>query len=267
MPHAIRILSLEHKSLSKLLDLMDRIHKQILERNTADFRLLHEIGSYLSGYPDQVHHPKEDLIYRRLRKRDKQSKDGPGSLVHEHEELGKLTRYFIDCVAKAEKDPSQWMDSLQSALRKLIDYYRHHMEMEETYFFPAAIEHLTKSDWAEVTYAISEQVDPLFDEATIKYEELRREILRLADAGDTQLALQMALLKLRNDLQSLQTADQLRSLMKDQYPRMRFHIAADGAFRLEDDSRTILEIPEGDEQRAVWCAYCFLKGMDYRGSP
>ncbi len=261
MPHAIRILSLEHERLAKLLDLMDRLYGQILDGHAPDFRLFHEIGGYLSGYPDQVHHPKEDLIYRKLRKRDARSKDGPGSLVHEHEELSKLTTYFIECVAQAEKDSNKWMENFQIALRKLIDYYRHHMEMEEAHFFPAALEKLTKSDWAEVTYAISEQVDPLFDEATLKFEKLRREIHRMAEADDKQLASRNQLLQVRNDLQSLHTADQLLSMMKDQYPQMKFRIATDGGYRLEVENRTLLEIPECDEQRAAWCAYCFLKGI------
>jgi phenylalanyl-tRNA synthetase alpha subunit len=192
--------------------------------------------------------------------RDARSKDGPGSLVHEHEELSKLTTYFIECVAQAEKDSNKWMENFQIALRKLIDYYRHHMEMEETYFFPAALEQLTKSDWAKVTYSISEQVDPLFDEATIKFEKLRREIHRMAKADDKQLASRNQLLQVRNDLQSLHSADQLLSMMKDQYPQMKFRIVTDGSFRLEDENCTLLEIPECDEQRAAWCAYCFLKG-------
>lgn len=261
MNHAIRILTLEHESFTKLLDLMDCLHEQMLDGHTPDFRLFHEIGSYLSGYPDQVHHPKEDLIYRRLRKRGERSKDGPGSLVHEHEELRKLTTYFVECVAKAEKNSEKWLENLQIALRKLIDNYRHHIQMEETHFFPAALEQLTKSDWAEVTYAISEQADPLFDEATLKFEKLRREIHKIAEADDRQLALQREQRKVRNDLQSLHTADQLVSMMKDQYPQIKLRVAADGGFRLEIDNRLLLEIPECGEQRAAWCAYCYLKGM------
>ena len=260
MPHAIRILSLEHKSFAKLLDLMDHLYERIMGGHTPDFRLFHDIGSYLSGYPDQVHHPKEDLIYRRLRKRDVRSKDGSGNLVHEHEELSKLTKYFIECVAQAEKNSDKWMENFQITLRSLIDDYRHHMNMEEAYFFPAAIEQLTESDWAEVTYAISEQVDPLFDEATVKFEMLRREIFEMAEADDKKLASRKQLLKARDDLQSLHTADQLLSMMKDQYPEMIFRVVDHGGFRLEDENRTLLEIPECDEQRAAWCAYCFLKG-------
>lgn len=262
MPHVIRILTLEHENFAKLLDLMDRLYEQILDGHAPNFRLFHEIGSYLSGYPDQVHHPKEDLIYRKLRKRDARSKDGPGNLVHEHEELSKLTTYFVECVAKAEKDSDKWKENFQCALRKLIVYYRHHMEMEESYFFPAALEQLTKSDWAQVTYAISEQVDPLFDEATLEFEKLRREIHSIAEADEKQLASRNQLLQVRNDLQSLHTADQLLSMMKDQYPQMKFRITTDGGFRLEVENRTLLKIPECDEQCAAWCAYCFLKGIN-----
>ena len=260
MLHAIRILTFEHASMGKLLDLMDRLYEQILDGHTPDFRLFHEIGGYLSEYPDQVHHPKEDLIYRRLQKRYARSKDAPGNLVHEHRELSKLTTYYTECSAMAEKDSDKWMENFQIALRKLIDYYRHHIEMEEAYFFPAAIEHLTESDWAEVTYAISDRPDPLLDEATSKFAKLHREIHRMAEANDKQLASRDQLLQVRNDLQSIHTADQLRSMIEDQFPQMKFRIATDGGFRLEDENRTLLAIPECDEERAAWCAYCFLKG-------
>jgi hypothetical protein len=135
------------------------------------------------------------------------------------------------------------------------------MEMEEARFFPAAVARLTKSDWAEVTYAISEQLDPLFDEATLKFERLRRKIHEVAEAQANQLVSRNQLLQVRNDLQSLHTADQLLPMMKEQYPQLKFCIATDGGFRLEVDNRTLLEIPESDEQRAAWCAYCFLKGI------
>lgn len=41
MPHAIGILILEHESLTKLLDLMDRLYEQILDGHAPDFRLFH----------------------------------------------------------------------------------------------------------------------------------------------------------------------------------------------------------------------------------
>ncbi|MBT8078219.1 MAG: hypothetical protein KJO31_06560 [Gammaproteobacteria bacterium] len=79
--------------MTKLLDLMDHLFKQIQDGHAPDFRLLHDIGGYLSGYPDQVHHPKEDLIYRRLRKSDPQSKKGQCAILPQQHYCSPLTAH------------------------------------------------------------------------------------------------------------------------------------------------------------------------------
>ena len=66
------------------------------------------------------------------------------------------------------------------ATRRLVDCYRHHIEMEEEHFFPTAERVLTKADWAEIDFAFSERTDPLLFEAETKYKNLRAKIARLS---------------------------------------------------------------------------------------
>ncbi len=66
MIELIEALRQEHSDIARLLDAID------LQVNggSPDFGLLHEILEYLLTYPDQYHHPKEDLIYRALCRHD-----------------------------------------------------------------------------------------------------------------------------------------------------------------------------------------------------
>lgn len=260
MTHAIRVLQAEHKKLATLLQVMDNLHCEMVAGRSPDFPLLHEIGDYLQGYPDQVHHPKEDLIYRRLRKREPSPDDGPGNLVHEHEDLSNLTAGFVRILDETEKNPETWAEEFQGEMRKLIDYYKHHMEMEEKFFFPAAKQRLTKNDWAEVTYAISEQVDPLFDEATAKFERLREEIIKHADMHQDRDLQDSRAKAQSDDMLALATAEHFNLRFESQYPNVRLIVDNSGTYSLVDTGRTVLIIPESDEKTAVWCAFCFLMG-------
>jgi hemerythrin-like domain-containing protein len=46
-------------------------------------------------------------------------------------------------------------------VRRYVDFYRRHMQVEETYIFPIAERELTEEDWSAIEGAFSAQVDPL----------------------------------------------------------------------------------------------------------
>ena len=52
--------------------------------------------------------------------------------------------------------------------------------MEEKHFFPTAERVLSKRDWAEIDFALSERTDPLSFEAETKYKNLCAKISRIS---------------------------------------------------------------------------------------
>ncbi len=67
MVAVLRVLRQEHADLARLLDMVEA---QLGGDGAPDFELLTGILDYFLTYPDQYHHPKEDLIYRTLCRHD-----------------------------------------------------------------------------------------------------------------------------------------------------------------------------------------------------
>ena len=261
MTHAIAVLRQEHKSMGKLFRLMESLLQELDDGQSPDFRLLHDIGDYLRGYPDQCHHPKEDLIYRKLMRRDPAVLESGSDLLLDHERLAKLIDRYVSLLVEAQDEPQGSNETFLVAMSDLVDNYKRHMEMEETYFFPTAIDRLTGDDWAEINFAVSEQVDPLFDEASTKFQKLRNEIFRLADEHEQSANLRVQSAETSLELAALETVDQFNSLMTDHGLRVQLRKSDDGGYSVNDEQRTVFAIPECSEKQAAWCAFCFAKGQ------
>ena len=98
MAAILRALRQEHANLAQLLELIDR---QLDGREAPDLDLLRGILDYFLTYPDQYHHPKEDLIYRALCRRDPALAPAIGDLEAEHEELAIATRELSGALDRA----------------------------------------------------------------------------------------------------------------------------------------------------------------------
>ena len=150
------------------------------DSQAPDYRLLQVIADYLLSYPDEVHHPKEDLIFLKLQRRDADAASKLSQLLDEHRELREITHEFAAILGDSMESAASRPEQVLQATRKLVDYYRHHIEMEEEHFFPTAERVLTKGDWADIDFAFSERTDPLLYEAETKYKNLRAKISRIS---------------------------------------------------------------------------------------
>lgn len=180
MPQSLRNLQLEHQSLGRLLDILDEWVGDSGVSETPDYRLLQVIADYLLSYPDEVHHPKEDLIFLKILRRDSDAASKLSQLLDEHKELREITHNFAAVVDDSTGRPASRHEQVLQTTSRLVDYYRHHIEMEEEHFFPAAERVLTKGDWAEIDVAFNERTDPLLYEAETKYKNLRAKISRIS---------------------------------------------------------------------------------------
>ncbi len=140
MPDTILLLQLEHDRMAKLLDLVAQQLTNLVRHHPVDHRLLQSAFDYLSDYPDQCHHPKEDLVYRKLRSRHPDMAQSLSDLVEEHERLARLTESLRRTLGELQQDEPGTNDRFAEQLREFLDFYRHHMAMEERHFFPAALQ-------------------------------------------------------------------------------------------------------------------------------
>ena len=147
-------------------------------------------------------------------------------------------------------------------MRQLLDYYNHHMKMEETLFFPIALRVLSEDDWAEIDTAIVDRDDPLADETEQQFRLLREKISELAQQHAESREAHTMLLAEADYLQNFVTVGQFNSSMSHHDVNIRLLAHAERGYRLEVGGRLLTEIPACSEARAVWCAYFFLKGQD-----
>ncbi len=56
----------DHRNMALLLDLLDAEIDRLADSEEPDYDLVRDIMLYVTEYPDVVHHPKEDIVYRHL---------------------------------------------------------------------------------------------------------------------------------------------------------------------------------------------------------
>ena len=163
LPDPIATLRNEHRYMGLLLDTMlQRLRERSLNSH-ADYYLVQDIARYLHEYPDAVHHPTEDSLFRRLVERDPSSAIDVARLRRDHERLESATTDIIDLLDVAFEDQRQaTIDAACAAIEAYIADLKKHMHYEETMLFPKAVECLAKSDWNIVDNELRKIDDPLF---------------------------------------------------------------------------------------------------------
>ena len=178
MSAVMEILNQDHRNLDRLLTALERQIVHFERGEETDLDIIKAVVDYCLTYPDLCHHPKEDLVLRQLRLRQPDAAASIGDLEEEHRRLADTTRRFAAAVHQILIGGERIDSAFGENARTFLEAYRHHMEMEETAFFPLAQRHLTAEDWAVVDREVEQMVDPLFGgRVEERYKVLRNEIL------------------------------------------------------------------------------------------
>lgn len=167
----------EHRNMAKLLDALERQIAVFSEGGQPDYEVILGALDYFLDYPDRCHHPKEDLLARKII----EGTDTAGPLQKleaQHEELGILTRRFAELVRRVLDEAELSRSDLTRAATEFIATQRHHMEMEEEHFLPLAETALGPEELAELASELTAEADPLMDpDDEARYASLRDAIL------------------------------------------------------------------------------------------
>src|SRR6185312_4403193 len=80
----IELLSREHRNIERLLDVLEH-ELDIFDRGgRPDYEVIRAIIAYFEVYTDLYHHPQEDLVFSRLKRRDPDAAATVGDLAREH---------------------------------------------------------------------------------------------------------------------------------------------------------------------------------------
>lgn len=181
MPKILNELQDDHKNMSRLFDLLGRELLKFKEGEPPDYDLVENILEYCLDYPDLIHHPKEDLIFEKLRTRNPAIVDSIGDLKKEHAKLATSTLRFSTAVRNVLEDGQLPRDWFLDMGNDFLTLSRNHMQMEEVLFFPAARKNLKPTDWKELELAVENGEDPVFGE--IKRERYSTLFQKIMDWG------------------------------------------------------------------------------------
>ncbi len=161
MPAAIDAIRSEHRTMSRLLDLLETQIDLFEDTERPDYNLIKEILDYFLTFPDLYHHPKEDLIFRKLKRRAPDSASRFGDLEEQHEEISERLHTFTRAVVNVMLEAEMPRDVFVKMAREFISGERLHMAGEETAFLPAALRYLSDDDWKEIDAKVDGFSDPL----------------------------------------------------------------------------------------------------------
>ena len=174
MPKILDSLRDDHRNLNKLLDVLDQQIAVFERGESPDYEAVTQILDYAHDYADRYHHPKEDLIYARLRDRKPEKAGAMHDLAADHAELADQTRRFAELMRAIAEGREMSRVRVLEIAKSYLAAHRRHLEMEEAWVFPDAETQLTAADWAEIEQAALSGPDPLFGpNADSHYDRLR----------------------------------------------------------------------------------------------
>ncbi|MCH8136349.1 MAG: hemerythrin domain-containing protein [Proteobacteria bacterium] len=184
MSRTIAALKRDHANIAKLLDILESEILAIKVGKTPDYSLMQDIMRYLTQHSDRFHHPKEDLIFARLLKRDTAIRAEVEALIEEHILIGLAGQEFAGLLVTSGADTVESREQLGASGQDYIRNLREHMSREEGKLFPTASVVLTKKDWHFIDTAADAINDPLFDDMTADdYKRLYRLITEQSESG------------------------------------------------------------------------------------
>lgn len=167
----------EHANFARLLDLLEKQVAAFHVGEQPNYDLMLDVVYYLRHYPDQIHHPQEEVAFARLLERDPKMKSQLDRLMQEHRVIataGETLLGHLDQVVAGALEPRS---IVEAAAATYLAYYRQHLAAEEKEVIPRAAELLTPQDWATVAAAVPGGPDPLFGEdIEARFRKLRRQI-------------------------------------------------------------------------------------------
>ena len=117
----------DHRNMALLLDLLDMETERLAASEEPAYDFVQELMRYMTEYPDVVHHPKENLIYRHLKSLHPDIDDNLKRVETDHrhiEESGLKLKIDIEAMSDGAYLNR---DEIIANLRHYIEKLREHM--------------------------------------------------------------------------------------------------------------------------------------------
>jgi hemerythrin-like domain-containing protein len=179
MSKIIGILLEEHRNIKKMLHVLEQELGAFDRSDRPDYEILQAIIDYFQDYPETCHHPKEDMVFEKLKLRDPDLARRVGDAEAEHVVETERLRRFAEAVGDVLAGREFLRQTFHNVVHDFIEHQRRHMDKEEILLFPAAVQALRQDDWLAIDARLNDRKDPLSNGAIEnKFQALQRAILR-----------------------------------------------------------------------------------------
>jgi hemerythrin-like domain-containing protein len=182
---ALQVIQAEHQALSAMLRSLNMLLRRSRdERRPPPFDVMRAMLFYVDEFPERLHHTKESqLLFPKVRARCPQLAPVLDQLDADHA-LGEASiRELEHRMLAYEVMGESRRAAFETALARYVDNYLKHMALEDSTILPAARQHLSADDWAELDKAFDANRDPLTGHAASEeYAPLFRKIVDSAPA-------------------------------------------------------------------------------------
>ncbi|AXS79255.1 universal stress protein [Dechloromonas sp. HYN0024] len=147
----------EHRTIAVILSGLRNSAEQLRDGATAiDMALLQDMVSYMTLFPERLHHPKEEqYLFAHLRKKTAELDEVINLLEAEHRDGASLLQEVSDLLRKLDTDPVLSRQAVAQSIERFVDSQWHHLNTEEKLILPSAKQHLAESEWQEIEMAFS----------------------------------------------------------------------------------------------------------------
>ena len=181
MPHTLALWHAEHVNFARLLNLLDIELALFHGGKSPDYELMLNIMFYMTHYSDVLHHPKEDLVFAKIRERDRGVAATVDKLASQHARLHECGQDLVQQLDDIVNGTISSRASVETVAHEYVGTLRTHMRIEETEILPLAGRLLTNRDWTAIHAAVEHIEDPLFGRHPEKrYLALHQQITRQA---------------------------------------------------------------------------------------
>jgi len=125
----------DHRNMSLVLNILDRIAGTAKAGEDPDFELVDEIMRYMTVYPDAVHHPKEDVVYTELKKSRPDLAVDLEDVPADHRAIAELGSKLRDDVEAIIAGAAVRRENFVQDTSDYVQHLRDHIQWEEEDLF------------------------------------------------------------------------------------------------------------------------------------
>ncbi|WP_295392997.1 hemerythrin domain-containing protein [uncultured Thiodictyon sp.] len=155
-------LAQDHLRQTQLLDLFDVLLERFHAGHEPDYELFCQMLEYMDSYADTIHHPTEDLIFRRTLEKGAEQRDVFDVLMRQHGIVIHLNKRFRRSLDGIVHEEVLLRDEVEAQGREFVATMREHLSLEDTEAFPIARKWLETADWDALDALAPRADDPVF---------------------------------------------------------------------------------------------------------